>query len=108
MTAHVRVIGRPFKPGQSGNPRGRPRGARQKLSEQFLAELCEDWLANGRAALDRARDKDPVGYIRVVASLVPKQREEIPNPLAEFTDNDLEQLRAYLEAAKRTAGPPSL
>jgi hypothetical protein len=26
----------PFKPGQSGNPRGRPRGARNKLGEDFL------------------------------------------------------------------------
>ena len=29
----------PFKPGQSGNPRGRPRGARNRLGEEFLAEL---------------------------------------------------------------------
>jgi Family of unknown function (DUF5681) len=26
----------PFKTGQSGNPRGRPKGARNRLSEEFL------------------------------------------------------------------------
>jgi hypothetical protein len=28
-----------FKPGQSGNPAGRPRGAKSKLSENFLQDL---------------------------------------------------------------------
>ena len=99
MATGARAIGRPFKPGQSGNPRGRPKGSRHKLSERFFAELCEDWEENGRAALDRAREKDPAGYIRVVASFVPKDREQVANPLEEFTDDELEQLRAYLEAA---------
>jgi hypothetical protein len=41
MATDERVIGRPFRPGQSGNPRGRPKGSRHKLSEQFLAESRE-------------------------------------------------------------------
>jgi len=104
MTADERVIGRPFKPGQSGNPRGRPKGSRHKLSERFLAELCEDWEANGMDALRRAREEDPVAYIGIVAALLPKQREEVPNPLTEFTDDELEQLRAYLQDKKAGGG----
>jgi hypothetical protein len=34
-----RVIGRPFEPGQSGNPNGRPKGARNKLGEDFIQAL---------------------------------------------------------------------
>ena len=30
---------RPFKPGQSGNPKGRPKGARNRLGTQFLEAL---------------------------------------------------------------------
>ena len=32
-----------FKPGQSGNPAGRPKGARSRLQENFLAALAEKW-----------------------------------------------------------------
>jgi hypothetical protein len=108
MANDERVIGRPFQPGQSGNPRGRPRGSRHRLSEDFLAELCEDWAAHGKDALRRACEEDPVGYIRVVASLVPKQIERVENPLSELTDEELEKLHDYLESiASRDEGSES-
>ena len=61
-----------FKPGQSGNPAGRPKGSRQKLAESFLADLAAHWSLNGKDALEEAYKKNPVEYVRVVASLLPK------------------------------------
>lgn len=61
-----------WKPGQSGNPAGRPKGARSKLSDSFLSDLAEHWQANGKQALQAAYKKNPVEYVRVVASLLPK------------------------------------
>ena len=61
-----------FKPGQSGNPAGRPKGSRQKLAESFLADLAAHWSENGKDALQEAYEKNPVEYVRVVASLLPK------------------------------------
>ena len=61
-----------FKPGQSGNPAGRPKGSRQKLAESFLADLAAHWSLNGKNALQEAYEKNPVEYVRVVASLLPK------------------------------------
>lgn len=96
MTRDAKVIGRPFLPGQSGNLRGRPKGSRHKLSEAFLADLAEHWEANGIEALRRARTEDPAAYVRVIASLLPKQTEKLPNPLADLTDDELDKLEASL------------
>ncbi len=92
------MVGRPFKPGQSGNPKGRPRGSRHRLSEALLADMVADFEAGGAAAVKKARTTDPVGYLRVIASLLPKQIEEASNPLADLTDAELEQLVQWLES----------
>jgi len=68
-----RVVGVPFKPGQSGNPAGRPKGARSKLGEAFIDALLKDWETNGIQAIIDMRDDKPADYVKVVASLLPKE-----------------------------------
>ena len=62
----------PYKPGQSGNPKGRPPGTRNKLTEDFFRDLCDAWTAFGKAALMTAAWTHPVEFVRVVAQLMPK------------------------------------
>jgi hypothetical protein len=62
-----------FQPGQSGNPAGRPKGSRHRLSEALLRDLCADFEENGMAAIVRCRVEDPSTYVRLIASLLPKQ-----------------------------------
>lgn len=64
-----------FMPGQSGNPGGKPVGARNQIQGDFLRELSEDFKAHGRSAIEAMRRKDPSGYVRTVAALLPKTIE---------------------------------
>jgi len=62
-----------FKPGQSGNPKGRPEGSKNKINEDFLSALAADFEQHGAGAIKEMREKDPGGYVRVVAQLVPTE-----------------------------------
>ena len=64
---------KPFKPGQSGNPKGRPKGARNRLGTQFLEALEADFNQFGIQAIALVRERKPETYMRVVADLLPKE-----------------------------------
>ena len=61
-----------FKPGQSGNPAGRPPGARAKFSEAFVKALSDDFGEHGKTVIQACRGERPGEYLRVMAGLVPK------------------------------------
>ena len=65
-----------WKPGQSGNPMGRPKGAKNKISEKFLENLYENWEKHGVDALEKAAESDPMPYVKMVASLVPRELKQ--------------------------------
>jgi hypothetical protein len=79
----------PFKPGQSGNPAGRPKGSRNKLGEAFIEALHEDFLDNGAATIARVRIEDPTAYVKVCASLLPKELKI--ERVDELNDEQLDQ-----------------
>jgi hypothetical protein len=97
--------GAPFKPGHSRQSQGRPRGSRHKLSEEVLADLMADFEENGADAIQRVRETDPTAYVRIIASLLPKQAEKVPNPFENLTDEELDALEAWL--SERDAEQPA-
>ena len=62
----------PYKPGQSGNPKGRPKGSRSKLSEDFVDTLYSDFQLHGKQAIERVREEKPEVYIQTIAKLLPR------------------------------------
>jgi hypothetical protein len=87
-----------WKPGQSGNPNGRPKGSRNKLGEAFISALHDDFIANGEKVIETVRAEKPDAYLKVIASILPKQFELDGNLLTKFTDEQLGQLVAALDA----------
>jgi hypothetical protein len=93
-----------FKPGQSGNPAGKPKGSKHKLSEVFLAAVAEDFEQFGIGAIAIARKKDPVAYIKVIASLVPKEHLVQHTLIEQIQSLDDDQLRQRITELERVAG----
>jgi hypothetical protein len=52
---------------------GRPKGSRNKLGEQFISDLASSWEKHGAQALERCALEEPAQFVRVVASLLPRE-----------------------------------
>lgn len=71
-TAKNSKVGKPFMKGKSGNPAGRPKGARNKLSEVFLETLANDFRENGQHTIEKLRNSDPKAYLQIIAAVTAK------------------------------------
>lgn len=84
---------KPWQPGQSGNPSGRPKGSRNKLSEVFLEALADDFEAHGKDAIVRVRTDRPNEYLKIVAMALPKRMEiedaGLSRRAADLSDDEL-------------------
>jgi Family of unknown function (DUF5681) len=89
-----------FKPGQSGNPSGRPKGSRNKFTEAFFQLLSADYDEHGRNVLEQVRQKHPLQYLRLIVSVLPKRREtKAATPPADRLTND--ELKQFVRETKR-------
>jgi hypothetical protein len=91
-----------FKPGTTGNPGGVPR-SRDKLTRAFANALAEDFDKHGVKAIEDARMADPVRYVQIVASLMPKQIEQT-QPLDDMGDDELLAAIAFLRSSLTAEG----
>jgi hypothetical protein len=91
-----------FKPGQSGNPNGRPKGSRNKLSEDFVADILADWTEHGAAVIGKVRQEKPTEYLKVVAGVITKDVNVTVRDYDELSDAELAE--QFAAAAARLAG----
>jgi hypothetical protein len=87
----------PWKPGESGNPDGRP--ARAKLSELFVHDVNVTWGKYGAKILDDMAKKDGRGFAFLCSKLIPQNVVvDLQARQSPLDDNDLAILRAIKEA----------
>lgn len=88
-----------FKPGQSGNPAGRPKGARSRLGEQFIQAMADDFDENGAVVIRQVRTRDPTAYLKIMTSILPREvLVRAFNLNATVDIGAIEQAQGYLEA----------
>ena len=87
--------------GQSGNPAGRTRGSRNKLSEAVICALLRDFSRHGEKAIAKVRREQPGVYLRVLALLCPREHKvvEHSNSIKDLTDEQLEDMIEYIKAS---------
>ena len=96
-TAKVMPKGVPFAP---GNP-GRPKGSRNRMGEDFIQALQASFHEHGPATIETVRTERPHEYLKVIASLLPKQIEVKEGA---FDGVDDETLAALVAAARSALG----
>jgi len=91
-----------FLPGNSGNG-GRKPGSRNKLGEQFIADLHAEWQQSGATALKRMAENDPVSFVKVTASILPKEIDATLSIEAEWL-KELTDFRVAWDWAAKVIG----
>jgi hypothetical protein len=95
-----------WQPGVSGNPAGRLRGSRNRLSEAVIWALLRDFSKHGEKAIAKVRRTQPAAYLKILALLVSREHKvEHSNAIKEMTDEQLERSIEILKEmiAKRDA-----
>lgn len=93
-----------FGPDRLG--RAKQKGARDRLSATFLKALADDFEAHGKDVVVKVREEDPSAYLRVVASLAPKEME-ISRPMDAISDDMLDMVIAAVTAALNGDNAPA-
>ena len=96
-----------YKPGQSGNPAGRPKGSRSKLGQDFLDGMYEAFQTHGATAIEAVATKEPATFIKVIKDLLP--REIVLNAFSLNASMDItttEDAKAFLQAYRLCKGAP--
>ena len=66
----------PFQKGETGNPAGRPRGARNRATPLMESLLADDAEAIGRKAVEMAKQGDMAAIRLCIDRLLPPRKDE--------------------------------
>jgi hypothetical protein len=75
---------------------GRPKGSRNQFGEEFVSALRVDFAEHGAEVLERVRKDNPAQYLRVCATVVPKEFHLKNESLNEMSDEGLADLIARI------------
>ena len=94
-TAHLAPFH--FKKGVSGNPGGRPLGARARLTDKLLEDFENYYKERGSELIKRVEEDNPGLLLQLLARLIPKEAELRVSGGAQF-DLTIEQRKRIATA----------
>jgi Family of unknown function (DUF5681) len=105
MNPNLTKVSKPtqWRPGQSGNPNGRPVGSRQAFSAGFLKDLAEVWSEEGREAMVKTAKTNPTVFFATCARLIGPEvkltiEQSLPGNLSPADWADLRELLSAIQA----------
>ena len=108
-TAHLAPFH--FKKGVSGNPGGRPLGARARLTDKLLEDFENYYKERGSELIKRVEEDNPGLLLQLLARLIPKEAELRVSGGAQF-DLTIEQRKriatAWLVSVSDQLEPPAI
>jgi hypothetical protein len=107
MSNQIRKFDQPgnpnWKPGVSGNPKGRGPTNRQKIAERLIADLADTWSTHGATVLQHLATNDPGKFATIAFGLLPRDvfvqvQQQAPGGLS---PEEWSQLRGVLDAIEQ-------
>lgn len=77
---------------------GRVRGSRNKLSADFISAMAKDFEEHGSDVIRIVRTEEPATWLKIVASMLPKELDINDSRLKDVSDEELDLL---IEIAKQ-------
>src|SRR5262245_63892365 len=93
---------------ETANRRGRVKGSRNRLAYGFVEALQRDFEEHGEAVIRIVRVEKPAEYLKVIASILPKELEiSDGSRLKELSDEQLDSIIEFInERLAERAGKP--
>lgn len=88
-----------FISGNNGG--GRKKGSRNRLTETFIAAIEIDFAEHGPETLAKLRADDPAAYLRIVASLVPRDLILKREQSEDYSELGLDELEDILKRERQ-------
>ena len=82
---------------------GRPAGSRNKLQGKFIEALAKDFDEHGEAVIRLVRADRPDVYLKIIASILPKEFLVGNTPTDDMTDDEIKDALALVRKAREAA-----
>src|SRR5262245_12372673 len=78
--------------GQPASRLGRRKGARQRISTALLEAIAKDFEEFGEETIKITRVERPTEYLKIVASLLPREFEITDSRLTDISDEEIDRI----------------